>query len=1011
LRRVVFIFVLFRCSLLFAANTGVLQPFLPLHYSAKVIPFKESVTRDPAFSIEIPQSMPEVDQLGIEITEMEEILPKVKGARYQSTLAKLFKSLIIQNYALRDILYGKIYSTQSLKQVYQRIILTGKKIIKHGKKNLKIEKSKYRRQQIFYHIYVHSYFLYSNSERAIEQLKKMLSIKELNRAFKNRIYLLIGLHHIDNEDSNQSKYIKYLKKFAYSSNRESKIASLLGIAKGLAGLSSEGKFFLPPKLSYISYLKEVQRLVKRSPEPMKSRVLSFSLGVWREAMREKKSWQLVPFSLSYYNKMLPVQAIVERQALELWEKRKYNQSIKHLKLLSKKLKNNTIKIKLESRIVRMSRFFYKIKGDFLRAEREILDGRKKYRTGIYQTKPYQKIAQKLLLFLDQFHRELLLSEIRKTFKNPRKLKHIQILTKHYFKSSPNKRDYIIIATKLAQLYKKYKKLPMAIALYQELALKDERKEQKAIFYQKALKLQSVLAAWPSKPPWAGYKKINQGSRQKLLAFYEELNDLLHGHSTYWPYASHIGLLLTSIKRNEKAFEIWMSQLKKQSDTEDAQQAAGYMLFTFYKTKDWNRLEQMVLFCKKQNIIPLYKSQSLDLRNFYGKSLYHGGMHLYSKKAYKSVLNKLKIFVDNFQNSPVRSNAMYHLAISYYQEKQQSKAVRTLYRLVEQYSKFQNLKQALLLGSEWSLLMAREETTIFFLNHFIKKFKKSKEFNYVINRLLLLYKARGLYAEVLQVLRFRFQLHNKKHREQSGDLHEIMVIEDHYGDKQRALQTAKILLNYPGGTQEHRAKAIKVLADYAYREKNIPALKKLMKVVGKLNKGSLVVQESQGQILYYLTNLSVKKDFEEVQSIALADPMQSLIRTFILFTNRIKKYDNICYSGSSSYCILSIYKKLDMFHKIKPIIADITIVKSLTKDVVVRFMTKRKNILKQIDKAIQNLNLKAKRLLEAGRLTPALAKQIFWKIKVGNDFHLVDTEVKEGYLQWTWKNSQATEEVL
>lgn len=973
-------------------------PILKIDESNKKLPLVEETLRDPVIEEHSIDNEIYADHLLAEISELEKDLQFAKRLRKQELHKNLYRNFVLLSYYHADIRSGKIPQYKSQYHTYSDLNVIRKRIIQHGLSYANMVKSKRERSTALYHVLTAKYLLGYNKKRINRDLSKLK--RNVNPYLKRRIKFLTAIYEID--FGNSKKGVRRLRKIMNTLNRSGRVASRLKIAENLAGINKNGKKIRKTNKTYRLYVKGATSRTLHLTDQQKDKVLSYAIFVWRKAEGRKINWNRSPIYISRFKNTQNFYAIMERGAIYDYTKHgNYKRSIRKYSVISNAYLGSSAMANIDKRIIDIQYQYFKKSKNVLRYHNALSSMKNRYKDISILGNGSEKLAERALSDFKRRHRTLitaLLKQSQKKKVNPRFRRQSIKVAYLYLDQLENSHEKIAVKNNLGKVYYNHKEHKNAVKIYSEIV--DEVPNNKKRFYiEKAIVSQRVLAKWSSKPPWKGVSKGYTVDRLKLAKFYEMIHNL-NGKKVEWSVVAHLGLLKVNTNNGNSAFDLWHNALDRSARGYHAQKAAGLMMFTYHKRKEWQRVEDLARFCMAKRLQPLGGRKALNVRLYLADALFNGGKEAHARKDYKVAIKKLVEFKDSYRRDKRRDNAMFILAYSYRGNAQYATSIEILISLVEQYPATRFRRPALIVGGKWSTELAFEEQVIYFYSRFMQRYENDKKANEIRSSLVDLYLGRELYGNVSRL--YKRQIKNSRSSRQAkvNAALRYMTIEERYGDVVNAKWGANEVLRLANGNDAALAQVYGFQARSKGKSITLKTLKGLEKKLDALDSDNQDVVENLAQTRLMIADKGSVKTKDEVFNLGLRDPKAALNKYYGIFISSKKEFDKVCQIGSSSYCAPAMYRLATLTTNTISTIEDITIPETLDDKTVISFNNRKQSIIESLANIAERSNAKAITLVKQGTTTPIYAEQILWSNTENWDHDSISNESKHSFIQWT-----------
>lgn len=979
--------------------SSITTPIIPLEASSYHLPLIAEALRNPSIWKSTPHDDVSRDHLISDIEELKIELGVAKKYRRLEVLENIYKSYVKLSYHLEEVSSGNLQS-YSNRDALPQLDATRQAIVRFASEFAKLTKSTPKRSEALYHVLVSQYLTSKSRASAIAQLAKIKS--RLNASLARRASFLIAQYQIDR--GYRSKATQDMKRIANSLSKEGYIAAHLILARSLAGLNSSGRKVAQKNDRYSYYLKLSTNKARSLSSKQKSAVLAYAIHVWKAGEGRNIDWSRSPINLKYFSDTPYPNAIAERSAITNYKKRRYSQAIRGYAHLSKEYEGTNYLLSLDRRIADIHLAQFRKDKNAQRYAQSLISLEQKYQGDNLPKGTNETSAKAAYQDFHHRHRALVFSLLSQSTKRATR-KNLQYQTiriaNNYMNSSADKKEKKQITSSVAKIYVLLNDHRKAVSLYDDLiANYADNDSEKRLFYRLAIESQSHLAKWPRQAPWQASARIKSNDRRKLVSLYISLLNL-EEKKTQWPMIAHIGLLQINIGEGEKAFKLWTATLKENSRGQDAEKAAGFMIFSYHKRKNWDDLEEIARLCLSKKVAPTAGHKKLNPHVYLAHALFYGGKEAYKTADYKKAVSKLKEFIDSYRRDTRRDEAYFVIAFSYRGNSQHPESIESLMALVNEYPRSSFYRQSLLHGGEWSMAIAFEEYVINFYKRFVDEYAHDSQAPRVRNDLISLYMGRQLYGEAARIYKKLSQDPRQHQSEKLNSALAYMEIEARFGDKDKALAGANTLLQIPHSDPAVSAKAIGTKVFLNEATINLAELNSAEQKLISLNSDrNSTVMEYLAYVRFLIAEMKSSKTKQEVFNLSLQDPIATLKKHYAIFKQTQKSYETVCHTGPSSYCAPAMYQLAIITQNTIKTIEDISIAETLDQDSIVKFNNHKQSMVSSLAQIAEESDAKSISLVQRGTTTPSWAQQILWSNSKDWNFQGISNESKDGFVQWT-----------
>lgn len=966
------------------------QPLIPLSKGVSELPFTEVALREPKLVKNGISDDIYFEQSFERVRELEAELKLYKGNSKANAYKKLFETYLQMAYFLEDIKAKRIPQAANYGQIDKKIRNLRSKAIFYATSYSKIAKNRQLKSNAAYHILVTNYL---NGYNRAQQIRNLSNIrKSLSPYLQRRADFIIAYHNLFSRRKEASR--RQLKSLIKSLPKEAAIAARLALAQSYAGLSKSGRKVAKPNGSYAPYLRVAGLRSRGLSEADKDLVLSYSIDIWRKASGSNHNWSTFPIDLSNFKNLPTVNAIKERVALGYLKRKQYSKAIEIYKSISGDFEGKPLEVGLDKRLMSIYRLADRPRksGNY---ERVLISYKEKY-----QGKAPSRDQQLMLSEIKNRYKTLVKKRFSYAFKTKQPSSiNLAIGTINRFIDTYQLtgRDYLVNKEIVAKLHITGNQRKFAVKVYSELSDRAESNQDKSKYLRLAIQSQSILARWPSTPPWQGFRKGMRPQRLLLVSLYEASLNL----SNRWGDAAHLGLLYTAVGSHDRAFQLWLSHLKKNPRTQQAEYAAGYMAHVHHQRKQWVPLESLLRITMKDRISLRYRRKTLNSARLLSDALFYGGKELFAANNYTSARDKLKEFSERFKHDPRMDEALIFLARSYHHSKDHVASIDTVTTLINDYPRSRYKKSALLYGAQWSVPMAYEDHAISFYQTFLDEFPKDSRNIRVIDNLIPLYLGRGLFAQARDLYLVKSKDKRIDRQVRVDAAIEAMELEERYGDMNTAQVAAIRVRTIAGNDSLAMSRVLAFEIRKAASEDNIKKIRSLeRKLTDIAADGERRDLEAIAEARLYIAKSNLRNIQGKIFNLKLKDPKTTLEQRFASFKILESDYKRVCQIGTTSFCPLAMMELSQATTSLAESIDDISIPETLTESEVEGFKRLKLSILDDLNEVSTSADDSALSHSESGETIPDFSRAVLWDNHEEWNYESSNPSPGNGYIQWS-----------
>ncbi len=674
-------------------------------------------------------------------------------------------------------------------------------------------------------------------------------------------------------------------------------ASAMATARALAGIDNSGKKVRDTKPNYQTYLQKATLLVEKYDEPLKQKVLTFSVALWTLAEEDGINWMKTPIGLQAFDGLEELDAINERRAYALFNGNKAREA---LDIFTKLLAENEASVELG-----------KLTERYL--ELQFLDGKKTHNFDTYiQSLHRVNNAFKsndvlgdggeaaVKKYRKKFHTLFYLAVLNslKSAQQPKAAatdkaaaqRHAQL----FLPRAQDDKEKVRVLGEMGSLHLQMKNYPKAVEAY----LQAEKLSQKPYFLSKAIEAQQALARWPVQPPWDKEPPGDRAARKKLTTLYQMLNKK---KSPNWFALAHIGLLQKNTGTMDAAVKTWLPFLSKEPQNPHVARAAGVMVEYFQVKKKWLELVGLLQMSVKHQIEIKQRGKPVDANKLLADALYAAGNQASLKRDPKLALRFYRIFNSQFKEDPRLAETLFKSGMAYNDLKDQEKFVLAMKVVVKTFPKTKWARDAIRKGMD----LAKDEShRVYFLEAFLKHSPQSPEATAVREKLAKIYVGLTMYPKAIVL----YQAQEKDPRTQPAAKvaanMRIIELSEKAGLPNPGLAAAQRITKLSNAPHDALAKSYALYAKHYAQQKQFDMVDHYAKLSDKLSVRDKNTAESIAQIRYLVALRSAAKPFNQPDPRTIKDPSKEMQNQVVVFQGLKVPFDKVCQLGATNACKLA-----------------------------------------------------------------------------------------------------------
>ncbi len=806
--------------------------------------------------------------------------------------------------------------------------------------------------------------------------------------------------------SDQAREINALRFSATKLGAKAKLLAELIAAQLSSGMTGSGAKKGGSTGNWRGYLLSACNTASKLDDSTHEKTALFAIALWRRTEGNSASWMTPPIDAKAQRQFKFFMAVVERQALEQWDKGQPVRALKIYRSLATTNDGTNSGGALDLRILELERSIYNNQGLNSSSVRHwqgaLITMSNKYVSEHALGDGNEGKVQVVSATIAAMHRTLIRSLIAAA--SPAKaadsVRNATIAAIDlYLGTNISATEKWQIRESKGNIEFNGKMHKAAVRTFSELA--SEAKGNDATKYWKlAIRSQLILASWPADVPWDGTPNGDIPQREGLLDLYKKFE----GTPAYdWPVAGHIGLLLIANSRADDAYKLWTDRLQKVPAGTHPAHAAGLMANTFISAKNWGSLENLARIMTKQNITGTHLKATYKPHDVLGLAVLETGLQSLAARDFKTSIIKLKEYVDGWIGEYRHNEGLFHIALAYEGDRQFRTSVLTLETFVKKYPSSKWFHDALITGGNLTMGLAWDEHVIFFLEIQIKTFPRNEKAIASEQTLADLYMGRGIYDSALRIM--STQLANSAISQETRlDIARRMIdTAERYASPQKAILLSSKLLttfkNDPVIAAMSLALKARLLADSG----NVSGILALEKSASRLDLTLPQVADAVSEVKFLVAQTLAKGKFdEEVFSLASKNPKADLESGYALYSNIITAYNAACLTVRTSWCGPALHRSAAVGDLFVTAYTNLTIPETLAPEVVKDFTTRKTAILDSANSASLAADEKSVELARLGSSNPDWTSAILLQSGRDASAESFTRETANHYIQWHTK---------
>jgi TolA-binding protein len=806
--------------------------------------------------------------------------------------------------------------------------------------------------------------------------------------------------------ADQAKEINALRFSATKLGPKAKLMADLVAAQATSGLTGSGVKKGGSTGNWRGYLLSACNTASKIDESTHEKTALFAIALWRRADGISASWMTPPIDAKAQRQFKFFMAIVERQALELWDKGQPDRAFKIYRSLATTNDGTTSGGALDLRTIELERSVFNKQGlnasSVRRWQSSLLTMSKKYGSEHALGDGNEGKVQVVAATVAAMHRTLMRSLIVAATppKAADSVRNEAIAAINlYLDTNLPATEKLQIQESKGNIEFNGKMHQAAVRTFSELA-SEAKGNDAAKYWKLAIRSQLILALWPADVPWDGTPKGEIPQREALLDLYKKFE----GTPTYdWAVAGHVGLLLIANSREDDAYKLWTERLQKFPAGNHPMHATGLMAKTFISAKNWVSLENLARIMTKGNITGTHLKTTYKPHDVLGLAILETGLQSLAANDFKTSVDKLKEYVNGWNGESRHHEGLYHLALAYSGDKQFRTSVLTLETFVKKYPSSKWFHDALITGGNLTMGLAWDEHVIFFLETQIKTFPRNEKSIASEQTLADLYMGRGIYDSAIRIM--STQLANSAIPQEARlDIARRMIdTAERYASPQSAIALSSKLLSTFKDDSVITSMILALKARMLSDSGNISGILALEKTASRLDLSLPQVADAVSEVKFLVAQTLAKGKFdEEVFSLASKNPKADLESGYALYSKIITAYNAACLSVRTSWCGPALHRSAALGDKFVTAYTSLTIAETLAPEVVLDFTTRKTAILDSANSASLAADEKSVELARLGSSNPDWTSAILLQSGRDASAESFTRETANHFIQWHTK---------
>ncbi|NBQ53569.1 MAG: hypothetical protein EBU49_08320, partial [Proteobacteria bacterium] len=335
--------------------------------------------------------------------------------------------------------------------------------------------------------------------------------------------------------------------------------------------------------------------------------------------------------------------------------------------------------------------------------------------------------------------------------------------------SENESELAGFRPRLARLYQLSEKHADAVRAFLELADPQRTTDaQRRIQYlTSAATSQSVLAHWPSTPPWreVAEGKLKEAAHSGGPAARKDLKEIFIrlaqeqggiDNTSNWTFDAHIGLIDWTAGQIQEAMDLWKPRLNSQAALNGKManhraQAAGFTLVELRAKKSWQELESTARQAIALRWTPAHGKRKINPVEMLGDALFEGGKALLSAGDATNAEGKFAEFTGSFKKDKRYEEAFFLRGKAERGARHFIEALTTFKDFIGKFQRSRFDEEATRSGFDLATDMADEESGLYLGKHYMTSHSKSDQAQRITESYAQLALGNGFYGDGVTAL--------------------------------------------------------------------------------------------------------------------------------------------------------------------------------------------------------------------------------------------------------------------
>lgn len=799
--------------------------------------------------------------------------------------------------------------------------------------------------------------------------------------------------------ADQSKDVAIIRQTALKLGPRARVVAELTAARVTGGLSSAGQRQSNGTNAWRSHLITACNIAAKIDDGLHEQTAQQALVLWRKIEVKDSSWASPPIDIKAQKQFKFFKGVVERQAIYEWSRGSTDAALRKYRSVAKSLTGSSDGGALDLRIIELEHQLYDKTKQLRRWQRVLTEFTAKYQDsqalGPGQDAQVQRIMTRIL----QLHRQLVDSLAKDALTAKATEADVNTAVKAidtYVAAPISNEEKERVRSLSGEIHFHAKRHKAASSIFASLA--NESQGAKSInFWRKAIRSQTQLADWPAQPPWADIPKGNAEARRTLSDMYQKVD---MDTAAAWDSAAHVGLLLIATGQSDEAITYWMKKLSKHPSGANASRAAGWIVDSKIKGKNWNELESLGRLLVKGRLVATTKAKTYRPAEVLGIALLEGGLESLSTSDFKGAITKLQEFNKGWRQDARHDECQYHLALAYHGDHQYRQAVLTMEEFTKIHPRSKFRRDGLKKGGDWTLGLAWDDHVMYFLETHAREFSSDSDSMNSLNTLTDLYLGREIYDSAMRVMETLLRRKELDADGRADVARRLMDTAARTASADRALQISRRIQASFKDNETISATAFSIRARILADRGRLGELASIDKAAATLDPSQPSIAEAISEIKFLMGETMSRDQFkEEFFSLSARDPKAELEKHYGTYSKIDQVYKSACLSVKTGWCGPALHKTARLGERFVKAFEQLAIAKTLDPQVIKEFYNRKKAILETVENQVMESDEKSIEQAKSGATNPDWTSAIMWQN--GGDWsrERFTSENADHFIQW------------